>query len=139
MVGGQDFTAKDFRTWAGTLFAARTLQACGACRSRRQIKQQLVQAITQVAERLGNTVAVCRKCYIHPAVMQGYIHGSLLTIHTPRDKQRVKKTDSTWQEEETALVAFLQEWKQDHQNGCKCSRVSALCRPAYSDSSSSRP
>jgi DNA topoisomerase I len=109
-ITGQDFTAKDFRTWAGTVFAARTLQAYEACTSQLKIKQHLVQAITQVAERLGNTLAVCRKCYIHPAVLQGYTDGSLLTSFTQRNKQRVKNADPVWYEGEIALVAFLQEW-----------------------------
>jgi DNA topoisomerase-1 len=60
-VSGQNYTAKDFRTWAGTLLAVRALLACGACTSQRYIKQHIVRAVTLVAEQLGNTVAVCRK------------------------------------------------------------------------------
>ena len=106
-VGGQNYTAKDFRTWAGTLLAARALLACGACTSQRYIKQHIVRAVTLVAERLGNTVAVCRKCCIYPAVFQGYAYGSLLTIRAQYEKQRDKNVGVTWSEEEAALVAFL--------------------------------
>ena len=66
-----------------------------------------MRAVTQVAERLGNTVAVCRKCYIHPAVLQGYADGSLLRMQTQYEKQRDKNVGVVWSEEEAALVAFL--------------------------------
>jgi DNA topoisomerase-1 len=110
-VSGQNYTAKDFRTWAGTLLAARALHECGAGSTlQRQIKQHIVRVVTQVAERLGNTVAVCRKCYIHPAVLQGYADGYLLTMQAQYEKQRDKNIGVTWSEEEAALVAFLRRW-----------------------------
>jgi DNA topoisomerase-1 len=68
-IAGEDFTSKDFRTWAGTVLAAQALHRLG--------KGQLTQAIEQVACQLGNTKAVCRKCYIHPAVIDAYLDGSL--------------------------------------------------------------
>jgi DNA topoisomerase-1 len=74
---GQDFTAKDFRTWAGTVLAACELAAQAKAGSAREAKRNVVQAVTAVAERLGNTVAVCRKCYIHPAVFDAYLSGRL--------------------------------------------------------------
>src|SRR5205807_2614074 len=67
---GADFTAKDFRTWAGTVLAALALQEFQAFDSQAQAKRNLVAAIERVAKRLGNTTAVCRKCYIHPAVIE---------------------------------------------------------------------
>lgn len=69
-----------------------------------------MRAVTQVAERLGNTVEVWRKCYIHPAVLQGYADGSLLTMRARYKKQRDKNVGVTWSEEEAALVAFLKRW-----------------------------
>jgi DNA topoisomerase-1 len=74
---GADFTAKDFRTWAGTVLAATTLSSFDRCRSRAQAKRHIVQAVALVAERLGNTKTVCRKSYIHPLVFDGYTDGSL--------------------------------------------------------------
>src|SRR5438105_5209625 len=75
---GQPFTAKDFRTWAGTVLAARELAAIGTFGSETEGRRNLVSAIKAVAEQLGNTQAVCRKCYVHPAVLEAYLDGSLL-------------------------------------------------------------
>lgn len=75
-VAGHEFTAKDFRTWAGTVLAATTLQelaAPGLARSRRAV----VRMVSAVAERLRNTPAICRRCYIHPAVVAAFEHGTL--------------------------------------------------------------
>jgi DNA topoisomerase I len=77
-VTGQDFTAKDFRTWAGTLAAACALDELGAVDGKTACARAIVQAVDQVAKALGNTRAVSRKCYIHPAVLDAYQTG--LTI-----------------------------------------------------------
>ena len=69
---GFDFTAKDFRTWGGTILAARILNDCGEASSEADAKQQIVAAVKQVAAALGNTPAVCRQHYIHPAVFAAY-------------------------------------------------------------------
>jgi DNA topoisomerase I len=76
-ITGQEFTAKDFRTWAGTLLAVRALQECGFCDAASQLKKNIAQAIDCVRERLGNTRAVCRKYYIHPSVLAAYTEGTL--------------------------------------------------------------
>ncbi len=70
---GGDFTAKDFRTWAGTLLAAQTLAAEPPESSATARKRQIARALDVVAGRLGNTRAVCRKCYVHPAVLASYL------------------------------------------------------------------
>jgi DNA topoisomerase-1 len=74
-VSGSDVTAKDFRTWAGTVMAALALQAFGAPQSQREAKRNLKAAITEVSGKLGNTVTICRKCYIHPLVIERYMTG----------------------------------------------------------------
>jgi DNA topoisomerase-1 len=74
---GMDFTAKDFRTWAGTVLAAHTLVGLDSGDVPSPSKRRIAQAVATVAERLGNTKAVCRKCYIHPAVFDAYVDGSL--------------------------------------------------------------
>jgi DNA topoisomerase I len=74
-VSREDFTAKDFRTWAGTVLAARELAAMASCSSATAAKRNVVKAIAVVAARLGNTKAVCRKCYVHPAVLESYLLG----------------------------------------------------------------
>ena len=76
-IAGEEFTSKDFRTWAGTVLAAEALSQCAT-------KNGLSQAIERVARQLGNTKAVCRKCYIHPAVIDAYVDGSLAKAMTSR-------------------------------------------------------
>jgi DNA topoisomerase-1 len=73
---GEEFTSKDFRTWAGTLLAARALRGREAA-SGAEARRELAQAVAEVARRLGNTPAVCRKCYIHPAIIEAYLDGKL--------------------------------------------------------------
>jgi DNA topoisomerase-1 len=77
---GEDFTAKDFRTWAGTLLALEALTD-SSFESVKEAQRQTKSAIESVASRLGNTVAVCRKCYIHPGVLDAYLSGSLNGSH----------------------------------------------------------
>jgi DNA topoisomerase-1 len=72
-ISGEDFTAKHFRTWAGSVLAASALSAGRPWSSQTQAKKQLVSAIRGVADKLGNTPAVCRKCYIHPIVIDGFL------------------------------------------------------------------
>ena len=74
-ISGDDFTAKDFRTWAGTVLAAQALARLARFKSQTEAKRNVVQAIAAVAKRLGNTRSVCRKCYIHPAILAAYMDG----------------------------------------------------------------
>jgi DNA topoisomerase-1 len=74
---GEDFSAKDFRTWAGTLAAARALATLPASADPGEAKAQVVTCVKAVAGVLGNTPAVCRKAYIHPAVLEAYEAGKL--------------------------------------------------------------
>ena len=74
---GEDFTSKDFRTWAGTLLCARELRRLEAPRTDAEGRRNLGQAVEKVAKALGNTKAVCRKCYIHPRVIECYLDGRL--------------------------------------------------------------
>jgi DNA topoisomerase I len=76
-ISGQDFTAKDFRTWAGTVLACGMLREIGAFDSETQAKKNVVEAIKRVSARLGNTPSVCRKCYVHPAVLDAYMGGEM--------------------------------------------------------------
>jgi DNA topoisomerase I len=86
-ISGQDFTAKDFRTWAGTVLAALALSEFTKCDTKAQAKKNVVAAIESVAKRLGNTPAVCRKCYVHPHVFDSYLDGTLMGTL----KQRARK------------------------------------------------
>ena len=85
-VTGEPFTAKDFRTWAGTVLVARALADLAQFQSQREATRNVVAAIESVAKRLGNTRAVCRKCYIHPAILDAYMDGA--TIHTVESRAR---------------------------------------------------
>ena len=75
-ITGEDFTAKDFRTWAGTVLAAIALSAAGEFETTKQAKTNIKHAISAVAEVLGNTLAVCRQCYIHPIILETYLKGN---------------------------------------------------------------
>jgi DNA topoisomerase I len=75
-ITGEDFTAKDFRTWAGTVLAAIALSAAGEFETTKQAKTNIKHAISAVAEVLGNTIAVCRQCYIHPIILETYLKGN---------------------------------------------------------------
>lgn len=79
-IGGDEFTAKDFRTWAGTIHAAAALLECGPAEDERTGTREVNEAVKLVAERLGNTPAVSRQCYIHPDVIESYLAGSLAEL-----------------------------------------------------------
>ena len=105
---GHDFTAKDFRTWAGTVLAAKALEEFEAWDSKAQAKRNIVRAIEAVAKRLGNTKAVCKKCYIHPAVLNTYLDGSLMETLRRRIHKEMTESLSDLRPEEAAVLAFLQ-------------------------------
>lgn len=112
-ISGRDFTAKDFRTWAGTVLAALALQACESFDSETQAKKNVVAAIESVAKKLGNTKAVCRKCYIHPAVIESYLDGSLMETLRSRTDQKLAETLAHpargLHAEEAAVLGLLQQ------------------------------
>ena len=108
-ITGQDFTAKDFRTWAGTVLAALALQEFEQFDTQAQAKKNIVQAIERVAEGLGNTPSICRKCYIHPEVIDAYMEGSLLEVLKQRTEQTLAGPLSSLSPEEAVVLAFLQQ------------------------------
>jgi DNA topoisomerase I len=79
-ISGEEFTAKDFRTWAGTLLAVAALTEAGKFISQKQAKSNVLRAIDRVAEQLNNTRAVCRKYYVHPAVFETYLAGTMAKV-----------------------------------------------------------
>ena len=104
----QDFTAKDFRTWYGTLLAAIALDNIGDFESEKQAKKNITQAIKNVASQLGNRPATCRKYYVHPAIIEAYKDGSLLPLmeNTPAKESA---SDKLTPEEEVVLEIIQQE------------------------------
>jgi len=90
-ITGEEFTAKDFRTWSGTVLATIALQEFEAFKSQTEAKHNVVCAIKTVAEQLGNTPSVCRKCYVHPAILENYLDERLVQIledHSGKRKRR---------------------------------------------------
>src|SRR5205085_6914747 len=77
-IAGEDLTAKDFRTWAGTVLTAMALNAQEAFENKTQAKKNIKDAIAAVAKILGNTPAICRKCYVHPVVLETYLDGGMI-------------------------------------------------------------
>ena len=106
-VTGQDLTSKDFRTWAGTVLAAQLLQEFEGVTSNAQAKKNIVAAVEMVAKRLGNTKAVCRKCYIHPAVFDAYLDGSMLETIAQRAR-KVSRAVDRLTEAESSVLTLLQ-------------------------------
>jgi DNA topoisomerase-1 len=106
-ITGEDYTSKDFRTWAGTVLAAQTLQEFEKFGSDSEAKRNIVSAVESVAKRLGNTKAVCRRCYIHPAILEAYIDGSMVKMLADRARREPRKT-SDLSRAEAAVLSFLQ-------------------------------
>jgi DNA topoisomerase-1 len=107
-ITGRDFTAKDFRTWAGTVLAAMALQEFEAFDTKAAAKRNLKSAIDRVAARLGNTPTICRKCYVHPDVLDCYLEGHLVEqIRVEAEKDLSDGLDDL-KPEEAAVLAFLQ-------------------------------
>jgi DNA topoisomerase-1 len=107
-ITGEEFTAKDFRTWNGTVLAAKALQEIEKFTSEAQAKRNVLRAVEEVAKRLGNTRSVCRKCYVHPAVIDAYMDGSLLETLEQQAKREMGNIKAL-KPEEAAVLAFLQE------------------------------
>jgi DNA topoisomerase-1 len=109
---GEEFSAKDFRTWGGTLLAAVELAEIGCCEDGRQAKKNLVAAVKRVAEHLGNTPAVCRSCYVHPKVLDAYARGRSIEEFRPRVvRRRIHRQQPEYSVEELALLKLLRACK----------------------------
>ncbi len=108
-ITSEEFTAKDFRTWAGTVMAAMALQVREAFENNSQAKKNVKDAIKAVATVLGNTPAVCRKCYVHPAVLETYLDGSLIEGLKKRTEKTLEDSLGNLRSEEAAVLAFLRD------------------------------
>jgi DNA topoisomerase-1 len=113
------FTAKDFRTWAGTVLMVRALRELGPATSARGAKRKLLQAIEAVAQILGNTPAICRAYYVHPAVTEGYMDGSLHGFFESRGTKR--KSRRGLSREEADVLAFLRHMDRLQRTAAKAS------------------
>jgi DNA topoisomerase-1 len=108
-ITGEEYTAKDFRTWSGTVLAALALQEFEKFDSETQAKKNIVRAIESVAEKLGNTPTICRKCYVHPAVLDAYLEGAPLDVMRERTEEKLAEDLHALQPEEAAVLAMLQQ------------------------------
>lgn len=107
-ISGGEYTAKDFRTWAGTVLAAIALQEMEACTSEAQVKKNILTAVESVAAMLGNTPAVCRKCYIHPGILDSYLSGATIATVSQRIRAGLDASLRRMRPEEAAVVVLLQ-------------------------------
>ena len=101
-VAGESFTAKDFRTWSGTILCALCLADFSDFDTDRQAKKNITTAIKQVSQQLGNTPAVCRKCYVHPAILDRYLAGTLV-----KGLREPTRNQSKLKNEEAAVLSLL--------------------------------
>jgi len=109
-ITGGDITAKDFRTWGGTMHAATALRVMGPAASRREADRNIVRAMDIVAERLGNTRAVCRKYYVHPALIDAYLRGRVIPHTAPLVQARRRGGGiAALRRDEVAVLQFLQQ------------------------------
>ncbi len=115
-ITGEDFTAKDFRTWAGTVLAAQALQEFGEFDSEAHAKRNVVAAIEAVASRLGNTRAISRKSYVHPAIIEGYMDGSMRQTLKERAEEELEDLKDLPPEEAAVLVLLRQRLAREQQD-----------------------
>jgi DNA topoisomerase-1 len=106
-ITGKDVTAKDFRTWAGTVLAAMALNEVESFDSAAQAKRNLRAAIEKVAARLGNTPTICRKCYVHPEVLNCYMDGNLVLELKSKAESELRGDVQNLKPEEAAVLALL--------------------------------
>ena len=106
-ITGRDITAKDFRTWAGTVLAAMALNELESFDSAAQAKRNLRAAIEKVSARLGNTPTICRKCYVHPEVLNSYMDGNLVLELKSKAESELRGAIGRLKPEEAAVLALL--------------------------------
>jgi DNA topoisomerase I len=106
-ISGQDITVKDFRTWAGTVLAAVALKEIESFDSQAKAKKNLRAAVEKVAAKLGNTPTICRKCYVHPEVLNAYLDGSLVRDIAARSERILRDQLDGMEPEEAAVLAML--------------------------------
>jgi DNA topoisomerase I len=111
-IAGSDFTAKDFRTWAGTVLAVHELCAVGPCRNESSGTRAIVNAVKSVARQLGNRPATCRKYYIHPAILDAYSDGSLFSAMRQGEQQQTAYNGLGLRPEEYGAMVVVAEHQE---------------------------
>lgn len=108
-ISGADLTAKDFRTWAGTVLAAQALKALSAFDTKAAAKKNILEAVKNVSSRLGNTPSVCRKCYVHPQIFDAYLDGHLVATLQQRAERELRENLPSLSSEEAAVLMLLRD------------------------------
>jgi DNA topoisomerase-1 len=108
-ISGAEFTAKDFRTWAGTVLAAQALKALECFDTQAAAKKNIVEAVKNVSSRLGNTPSVCRKCYVHPQIFDAYLDGHLVAVLQERAERELRDSLAALSSEEAAVLVLLRD------------------------------
>ncbi len=131
-IAGDTFSAKDFRTWHGTVLAVLALQELHAADDGRPTKRTVTQAVERVAARLGNTPAICRKCYIHPAVIAAFAEGRLIETLTIGGRRAASGRSSPrgLGSDEAMVLRFLRRRLADGGHPTKSSELTAVLRRA---------
>lgn len=111
-----EFSAKDFRTWGGTLLAAAELAEIGCDGDENCLKKNVVKAVKSVAEQLGNTPTVARASYIHPKVIDSYENGLTISEFTPKKKRRIKRLNAEYEPDELALMKLFKNGNKEKQS-----------------------
>jgi DNA topoisomerase-1 len=106
-ITGREITAKDFRTWAGTMLVAEALRKMGPAKTKREAEKNIVAAVDVTAKRLGNTRSVCRKYYIHPVLIEAYLEGSVLPPLPEHHWNKRKSKGPTLRQHEMDVLAFI--------------------------------
>jgi len=108
ITGRRDITAKDFRTWVGTMRAAAALRDLGPAANSKAAKSNLLRVVDQVAQWLGNTRAVCRKYYVHPTIQEAYLRGLVAPTPPPPDTTKREHPSVTLRRDEETILAFIE-------------------------------
>ena len=136
-ISGEEITAKDFRTWAATNLAALALQEFELFDTEAKRKHAIVRAVEKVAKHLGNTPAICRRCYVHPAIFDGYLDGTLLQTLQEKTQAYLAENVTGLSAEEAAVVAFLRlrlgELDKEQKDDARKQRPSRADRPRSAD------
>lgn len=108
-ITGEEFTAKDFRTWAGTVLAAIALNHLGPSQTKKEAKANIKNAVTAVSKLLGNTPAICRKCYVHPAIFETYLSGVAIEGLKQKTAESLEADEVDLVAGEKAILKFLKD------------------------------
>ncbi len=129
-ITGRDVSAKDFRTWAGTVLAAMALHEFGTIDSEAKAKKNVRAAIESVSARLGNTPTICRKCYIHPAVVNSYMSGDLLLEVKEEVDAELRDELPSLKPEEVAVLTLLERRIAQDIDDVAAEKAKAKAKPA---------